>query len=313
MPRRRLVLPLALAACAAAWALAWLAWPADPPADAPVSADALGTRPPAVERVGHQAVAAGLPRLPDAPVAATCEPLRAHEAALLRQRAVAALSSGTGGDPVLAGLLSAPPADDLAARSAWAQQLITVALRSQQAAALRWAEPACAATPAPLACSQALLRTRAQLEPDNAVHAVDLIAADTGDAEAAWQALAAASRWQDAPELPLERLVRALPGDLPSPQREALAESWLAGLDLAAPTALPTAVEQACGHHGPAHAMGAACARLTRLLQRADTGAARRNGAALARQLGLAELAEVPPLPPTAGVAAVCVGKQSSR
>jgi len=172
------------------------------------------------------------------------------------------------------------------------------ALQSQDAQALRWAASACDSA----ACRRELAQARVRAEPGNALHWVDLIDEDPAAADEAWQGLAAASYWREQPQAAAERVARALP----PAQREALPE-----LDWAAAPEPSAGLANACGHYGPAHPIGMACAQaVTLLLETGDSPGAWQQGADLARQMGRGG---VPPAPPAPPPAAGCGAKQSTR
>ncbi|MFG6433731.1 hypothetical protein [Roseateles sp. LYH14W] len=284
MPTRRLLLVLALVG--AGVAAVWLAWPEDEPTAVPVVAEAAALAAPA------PAQAAASVAMPVAARAEQCPPVPAlspHDQAMALQRAVAMLASGSGGDAVLALLMQRPPTDD----AAWAEQVRLAALRSQDAQALRWAASACA-TPA---CRRELLQERLRLEPDNAVHWLAWLDEHPAAMDEAWQGLAAARYWREQPLALGERVGRALPPALLPAQREALLQP-LRDQPWAASPAPSISLANACGHYGPTHPIGAACAHAaTLLLTRSDTPAAWQQGADLAQQLGRSDIPP-PPVPP---------------
>jgi len=285
MSVRHLLVLLALAGAAAVW---W-AWREDAPVVAPV--DVVVAQP--VEQA-----AASLPTPVKAVVqpARDCPPtppLRAHDQAMALQRAVAKLASGAGGDAVLALLMQKPASDD----AAWAEQVRQAALRSQDAQALRWAASACASA----ACRRELLQERLRLEPDNAVHWLAWLDENPAAADEAWQGLATARYWHERPLALDERIGRALPPELLPAQREALLQP-LREQPWAEPPAPFATLANACGHYGPTHPVGAACAHAaTLLLTRSDSPAAWQQGADLAQQLGRSDIPPPPVQPPVTG------------
>lgn len=298
MPFRRLrLLPVLLALLGAAAALAWALWPEEPPpAVEAVAVPAPRPLAPAPPQQQPAAMAAAAPTVPDCP--ATPPPLRPHDEALALQRAVAVLASGTGGDPVAALLLQKPAGDDAAALAAWAGQVRMAALRSQDAQALRWAGEACAWTQDAVACRRELLRERLRLEPDNALHWLAWLDEDPAAADEAWRGLAAARYWHEAPQRLAERVGRALPPALLPAQREALLQPLQDRVDSTGSAPLPPTLSGACGHFGPEHAIGAACAHVaTLMLSHSDSPQAWQQGAELARQLGRDDVPQPPPAP----------------
>lgn len=230
---------------------------------------------------------------PPTPDCAPAPPLRPHDQALALQRAVATLASGSGGNAVLALLMQRPAVED----AAWAEQVRLAALRSQDALALRWAADACA-TPG---CRRELLQERLRLEPDNAVHWLAWLDENPAAADEAWQGLAAARHWHEQPLALGERIGRALPPTLLPAQREALLQPLREQAWAAAPSP-STTLANACGHYGPAHPIGAACAHAaTLLLTRSDSPAAWQQGADLAQQLGRSDIPPPPAQPAVTG------------
>jgi hypothetical protein len=294
MPTRRLILLTALLGAGVA---VWFAWPdeeAPPAVQAPAEVTALPLARPA-EAASTVAQAVTLPKTDCVPA----PPVNPHDRALALQRAVAQLASGSDGDAVLALLLQRP--DDAAAVEPWRRQVQQAALRSQDAQALRWAASACAGA----ACRRALLQARVRVEPDNALHWVELIDEDPAAADEAWQGLAAAHYWREQPQAAAERVARALP----PAQREALPE-----LDWAVAPEPSPGLANACGHYGPAHPVGAACAHAaTLMLEYSDSPGAWQQGADLARQMGRNDVRVPPPEPQQPPSAAGCVAKQSTR
>lgn len=294
MPIHRLLLWLAVAGGAV---VAWWCWPDEPaPAvKAPAEVAALPLSTPGV-RVPPATPVADVP-------AAGCAlepPPSPHARALALQRAVAQLASGAGGDAVLALLLQPPAADDVVALAPWRSQVRLAALRSQDAQALRWAAAACDDA----ACRRELLHERVRVEPDNALHWAALLDEDPAAADEAWQGLAAAHFWREQPQAAAERIARALPPD----QRASLA-----GLAVIAPPSSSSGLADACGHYGPGHAIGMACAHAaTLLLEHSDSPAAWQQGAELARQMGRSDVPAAPVSPP-ASAGAGCTAKQSIR
>jgi hypothetical protein len=288
MPTRRLLLVLALVG--AGVAAVWLAWPEDEPAAVPVVAEVA-----AVPALAPAQAAASVARPVPAP-ADDCPPvpvLSPHDQAMALQRAIAMLASGSGGEAVLALLMQRPAGDD----AAWAEQVRLAALRSQDAQALRWAASACPTS----ACRRELLQERLRLEPDNAVHWIAWLDENPAAVDEAWQGLAAARRWHEQPLALGERMARALPPALLPAQREALLQP-LRDQPWAAPPVPSTTLANACGHYGPTHAIGAACAHAaTLLLTRSDSHTAWQQGADLARQMGRGD---IPPPPQPAPVTA---------
>ena len=288
----RLLLPLAVAGVAVA---AWMLWPGEPPAAVPAPAEvaALPLAGPALPA----SVAAAAVALPTV----NCEPESppsAHDRAMALQRAVAQLASGSAGDAVLALLMQRP--DDVAALAPWRGQVLQAALRSQDAQALHWAATACDGA----ACRRELLQARTRVEPDNALHWVALIDEDPAAADDAWQGLAAARYWREQPQAAAERVARALPPG----QRAALPDlAW------AAPPVPSGGLAGACGHYGPGHAIGMACAHVTTLLlSHSDSPGAWQQGAELARQMGRDDVVPAPSAPAPQPVAG-CAPKQSTR
>jgi hypothetical protein len=295
MPTRRLLVALALVG--AGVAAVWLAWPEDEPATVPVVAEV------AADPAPPPAQAAASVAKPLAARADDCPPvpaLSAHDQAMALQRAVALLASGSGGDAVLALLLQRPAGDD----AAWAEQVRLAALRSQDAQALRWAASACATS----ACRRELLQERLRLEPDNALHWIAWLDENPAAADEAWQGLAAARHWHERPLALGERVGRALPPGLLPAQREALLQP-LRDQPWAAPPAPSTQLANACGHYGPAHPIGAACAHAaTLLLTGSDSPTAWQQGADLARQLGRSDIPPPPAPPPAAACPKQSIG-----
>ncbi|HEY0954757.1 MAG TPA: hypothetical protein VGE36_08375 [Roseateles sp.] len=300
-----LVLPLACGLGLLAWA--WWSDPAPPsvPDEAPPS-----LRPPALLALGATptdvaAVAAPPGQGKDcAPVV----PLPPHEEVLATQRALASLTSASGGDAVLALLLHKPAADDQAAQARWAAQVREAALRSGDVVALRWAAGACRELPQATACRRELLQQRLRLEPDNGLHWLEWLHEDPGAADEAWAGLAASRHWRERPAAWRERLDRALPPGLPAAQRQVLL-ARLVQREVDWSPAPPTDLAQVCGHWGPGHALGAACHHAsTLMLTQADSPRARAQGEQLAQLTGQ----DVPPaIPAAAPEPAGCV--QSSR
>lgn len=299
------VLLLALPA-AVLIAAGWLLWPDAAPVAVPVMAPPASAPPGPVGISLPQAASAVAAR----PGRTACPPaaLPAHEQALAWQRALAVLASGTGADVVLGLLLQPPPAEDAAAQAAWSAQVRDAALRSQDALALRWATAACTGS----ACRRELLQARLRLEPANAVHWAAWLEEAPDDAEAAWQGLAAAAHWHEQPRAWLTRLAAALPAAWTPAQREAVlrglpAPAWA---ESPAPSVM---LANACGHYGPGHPVGAACAHVvTLMLARSDAPQAWQQGAALARQLGRADIPP-PPAAPEPVAPPACAAPQSSR
>lgn len=295
MSTRRLLLSLALVG--AGVAVVWLAWPQDQPAAVPVVAEVL-----AVPALAPAPVAASVAK-PAAARADDCPPVPAlspHDQAMALQRAVAMLASGSGGDAVLALLMQRPATDD----AAWAEQVRLAALRSQDAQALRWAASACATS----ACRRELLQERLRLEPDNALHWIAWLDENPAAADEAWQGLAAARRWHEQPLSLGERIGRALPPTLLPAQREVLLQP-LRDQPWAAPPVPSTHLANACGHYGPAHPIGAACAHAAELLLTgSDSPTAWQRGAELARQLGRSDIPPPPAAPPVAACPKQSIG-----
>jgi hypothetical protein len=281
MSMRRLLLLLAVLGAAAAW----VAWPDEPQAVTPAAAE-VSAAPPAMPMA--PAPVAVVASAPPAQRCAPAPPLSPRDQALALQRAVAALASGSGGDAVLALLMQRPAEQD----AAWAEQVRLAALRSQDAQALRWAAGACASA----ACRRELLQERLRLEPDNALHWLEWMDENPAAADDTWRGLAAARYWHEQPMALGERINRALPPDLLPAQREALLQP-LRDQPWAAPPAPSANLANACGHYGPTHPIGAACAHAaTLLLTRGDSPGAWQQGAELARQLGRSDIPP-PPVP----------------
>jgi len=293
MPIRRLLLVLALVlAVVGAVVAIWLGWPEEEPSAVPAAPVDLAVQQVA-ERPAAPAPTPMKAATPLAPECAPAPPLRPHDQAMALQRAIATLASGSGGDAVLALLLQRPAVDD----AAWAEQVRQAALRSQDAQALRWAADACT-TPA---CRRELLQERLRLEPDNAVHWLAWLDENPAAADEAWQGLAASRYWREQPLALGERVGRALPPGLLPAQREALLQP-LREQPRAASPAPSINLANACGHYGPAHPIGAACAHAaTLLLTRSDSPVAWQQGADLAQQLGRQDIPQPPAQAPVAG------------
>ncbi|MDR7333758.1 hypothetical protein [Roseateles asaccharophilus] len=274
--------------------LAWAWWPGAAPTPAAVEAPTK-LRAPTLLALGGAATetVASAPAHRQASGCTPIAPLPPHEAALATQRAIAALTSASGGDAVLALLLQKPAAEDRAAQLPWAQQVRDAALRSGDVAALRWAAGACIQLPQATVCRRELLQQRLRLEPDNGLHWLEWLHEDPASADEAWTGLAASRRWLERPGAWLERLDRALPPNLPAPHRQGLLNSLAAReADWAPPP--PADLGQVCGHWGPGHALGAACRHATTLmLTKSDSPRARQQGESLAQLTGQ----EVPPPP----------------
>jgi len=297
---------LLLALAAFAVLAAWVAWPGRPVAGSPAMRSPLPVLPQASPRLVVAQPAAVAAASTPAPACEPSAPLGAHERGMVQQRVLATLSSGPPGDQVLALLLQRPTADDAAALTPWAAQVRQAALQSQDALALRWAGSACADP----VCRRELLLARLQLEPDNALHWLAWLDESQAASDEAWQGLAAARYWREQPQAAAERIGRALPPGLPAAQREALLQPWL-GQDWAAPVAPAAVLSVMCGHYGPGHPVGAACAHAAALmLEAGDSRAGWQQGAELARQLGRVDL----PRPALAAPAAAtgCAANQSS-
>jgi hypothetical protein len=267
-------------------ALAWALWPTD-------TAEPLVAVPPPMALPLPQQLAAQDDEVaPTAAAPATsnrCETtpaLRPQDQALAQQRAVQVLASGDAAAQVLALLLQKPADADPAPLAAWAQQLQGTALRSGDATALRWVAPACAYLPAASACRQQVLRARVQLEPQNGLHWAEWLDEEPAAAEQAWQGLAAASYWHERPAAASERIAQALGPALTPAQREALLRPLREQLAAWAPPP-SAALTSVCGHWGPTHPAGAACAQATTLmLSHSDSAEAAAQGVQLGRQLG---------------------------
>ncbi|MFG6441845.1 hypothetical protein [Roseateles sp. LKC17W] len=285
----------------------WVLWQNPAPTPAPVAAAVPASVPRLPVEVLPQP-AAHATALSPAPEGCAPSTLPVHELALGWQRALAVLASGSGADVVLGLLLQPPPAEDLVAQAQWSSQVRDAALRSQDALALRWATAACPGA----ACRRELLQARLRLEPGNAVHWAAWLEEAPDDADAAWQGLAAAGYWHEQPRAWLTRLGAALPAAWTPAQRQAVlrglpAPAWA---ESPAPSVM---LANACGHYGASHPVGAACAHVvTLMLTRSDAPQAWQQGAALARQLGRAD---IPPSPAAPAVVAMpaCPASQSSR
>jgi len=157
---------------------------------------------------------------PDATVAsgglqALPAPVGEQPLAQARARMLAALRQGDARARVAALLLDRPATDDPAADAAWARSVLDLAQSSGDPAALTWAVEACGPQADPARCRLNLIRTRLQLEPDNAFHWAALADEDPAAADTAWQGLLQARRWLERPQALVLASQAALPADLP--------------------------------------------------------------------------------------------------
>ncbi|HET7863338.1 MAG TPA: hypothetical protein VFL86_02930 [Burkholderiaceae bacterium] len=209
--------------------------------------------------------------------------------ALARQKATNRLASGDAAQRTLALLLQAPPAGDAAQRADWAAQVLASALASSDAPTLRAAASVCPHVTDARGCRLQLIRRRIGLDPGNALPWVEWLDEDPTAANDAWAGLAAASHWRDEPQRLAAAMGRALDPDLPAPVRTALvAEAAIH--DAGKPTAALSVVQNHCGHWGPEHPHGIACAHIvTLILTDADSPRTALEGSALARNMGWEE------------------------
>jgi hypothetical protein len=176
----------------------------------PVSgADFAGLAAPPDDADARDATAAsgGLQTLPT--------PIGEQPLAQARARMLAALRQGDARARVAALLLDRPAADEPAAQLAWARSVLGLALNSSDPAALTWAVEACGPQADPAGCRLSLIRTRLQLEPDNAFHWAALADEDPAAADTAWQGLLRARHWLERPQTLVLASQAALPADLP--------------------------------------------------------------------------------------------------
>lgn len=315
MPQPRVLIAVLIALSVVALLVVWAPWAGDSPhAPDPAASQPAGVlQPPSLLAVG----AAGPAEPASAPTAVVAaakppcpqpEPMAPHQQALALQRAIAALAGA--GDETLALLLQKPA--DPAGLAPWGAQVRAAALRSQDVPSLRWAAGACEWAERPVACRRELIAARLKLEPDNGLHWLEWLDEDPAGAEDGWRGLAAARRWQERPGTLDERLARALPPGLTAGQRESLLgplreyqTAWL-------PQPSSTVLLQQCGHWGPGHPTGAACAQALTLLAQADSAQAQRQGQELAQLMGRTDIVFAP-LPTAPATPAACEAQQSSR
>lgn len=209
--------------------------------------------------------------------------------ALARQKATNRLAGGDAAQRTLALLLQAPPADDAAQRADWAAQVLASALASSDAATLRAAASVCPHVIDARGCRLQLIRRRIGLDPGNARPWVEWLDEDPTAADAAWAGLAAAIHWHDEPQRLAAAVDRVLDPNLPPTLRAALlAEAAVHDADW--PAAAQSALQNHCGHWGPQHPRGIACARgVALILSDANSPSTVPEAAALARGTGWRE------------------------
>jgi hypothetical protein len=173
------------------------------------------------------------------------------------------------GTSVAALLLDKPVTNDDEAKRLWSEALLRAAYTSQNAAALTWAEEACAYAADDGACRLSLVRARLRADPTNAVHWVALADEDPTAAEEAWRGLLAAKRWAESPQA-LESITQAaLPDDVPAYLRQALGEQVRARA-ATLPTPSESFVQERC--QDPLPERKQQCDHLIRmLLERGDS------------------------------------------
>lgn len=206
--------------------------------------------------------------------------------ALARQKATNRLAGGDAAQRTLALLLQAPPADDAVQRADWAAQVLASALASSDAPTLRAAASVCPHVTDARGCRRQLIRRRIALDPGNARPWVEWLDEDPTAADAAWAGLAAATHWHDEPQRLAAAVGRVLDPDLPPPLRTALLAEAVAH-DADRPNAALSTLQNHCGHWGPEHPQGIACAHgVARMLSDGDSPETALEGAALARNMG---------------------------
>jgi hypothetical protein len=173
------------------------------------------------------------------------------------------------GTSVAALLLDKPVTNDDEAKRLWSEALLRAAYTSQNAAALTWAEEACAYAADDGACRLSLVRARLRADPMNAVHWIALADEDPTAAEEAWRGLLAANRWAESPQALESMTQAALPDDVPAYVRQALGEQVRArAATLPAPS--ETFVQERC--QDPLSERKQQCDHLIRmLLERGDS------------------------------------------
>lgn len=220
--------------------------------------------------------AAGLQGLP--------RPLGEDALDAARAALLARLHQGDAAARATAALLERPPAGDPAAEQAWSTRVLAQAWSSASPTVLQWAEQACALQPEPAACRRALIRTRLQLEPDNAAHWVALGAEDPMAAEEAWQGLLRASRWHERPAALSLAVEAAAPAPLPGYLRAAL-EADIRQRALAWPSRAEGFVLERCEQAPPGRAD--TCAALATLMsEHSDSLDTLTEAASVARAAG---------------------------
>lgn len=201
-----------------------------------------------------------------------------------RTAVLARLRQGDAAARATATLLERPPAGEPGAEQAWSSAVLSQARASRSPEVLQWVAQACAVQPEPAACRLALIRTRLELEPDNAAHWAALGEEDPAAAEEAWQGLVRASRWHERPQALALAVEAATPSQLPGYLRAALAadlreraHGW--------PSPPEGFVLGRCEQAPPARTE--ACAALATLMaERSDTLATLTEAASVARAAG---------------------------
>jgi hypothetical protein len=205
-------------------------------------------------------------------------------------RLMQAMNAGDARQRVAARLMQQPSDDEPGAVSAWAHGLVTEALASGDAQALRWAGAACPFVDDEATCRQRLARARVQAEPANALHWLDWAHEEPARSDAAWAGLARAQYWREHPLGLAAALQGATGADVPGYVQSTLAVEAMAR-DAAFPAPpLSLALERcAPADHGTAGAAGRAaeCERLARLLvERGDSMQALMLGRELGEHIG---------------------------
>ncbi len=211
----------------------------------------------------------------------------------VQARVVQALSSGDARQRVAARMLQSHPEDDPGAQIAWARGLLTDAIASRDAQALRWAGAACPFVDDELQCRRQLVRARVQAEPANALHWLEWAHEEPEAADAAWAGLLRAHYWREMPMGLAGASLRAVTADVPPYLQSTLAEEAM-GRDAAFPgPPLDIALERCGGARGSGgrgaapSGSAAACERLARLLiERGDSVQALMLGRELGEHIG---------------------------